>query len=162
MQKSHRSKTIELYAALLLMVFMACSPSGDARRSASEPETAEQQPISDNNFEDPTTHNPQSPGRDQAVTRSQVFVDAAWLTGHKSRRFVHITGHLPTPCHRLDMPEVRASEETMTIELRSWQTEGVICMQVLQPFVYLHEITGLNLPQEVRIFVNGTPLSRAP
>lgn len=162
MLKSRKSKTFELYLALAILVFAACSPSGDARRSATESNNGEPQHITENGFEDPSTHTPQSPGRDQAVTRSQVFVDEAWLTWHGSRLFVHISGHLPTPCHRLFEPEVTADEEKMTLEMSSWQAEGVACVQVLQPFVYVYEITDLELPEDVQIFVNRTPLSEAP
>lgn len=162
MQKSRRSKTFELYAVLLIMAFTACAPSGEASRSAGESENGEPQKITENSFDNPSTHTPRTPDRDQAVTHSRVFVDAAWLTEHESRLFVHITGQLPTPCHRLFEPEVTVSDDKITIEMSSWQAEGVICMQVLQPFVYLHEITGLNRPDGISMFVNGTPLSEAP
>lgn len=160
MPKSRKSKTTPLdkatirqqccsrllSAALLLMLplalgmaVLASCASGDRNRT-DPPGTS--------------THLPETPPPDTRVQYSPAYIENAYLSGPPGH-YLHISGHLPTPCHQLAGPEFEAEGDTLHITLKSWQKPEVMCAQVLEPFVYYlsPETYGIRVPAHIR--VNG-------
>jgi hypothetical protein len=77
------------------------------------------------------------PGEDQMV-RGNVFIDTSQVITMESQPLqiaVHLTGSLPTPCHklraRLSPPD---AQHRINLEVYSLVEPDVVCTQVLQPF----------------------------
>jgi hypothetical protein len=77
------------------------------------------------------------PNEDQMV-RGNVFIDSSEVLILKSNPLqfeVHLTGDLPTPCHKLRARVSGPDEQNrINIEVYSLTAPDAICTQVLQPF----------------------------
>lgn len=90
---------------------------------------------------DSTTHHPVAPPDTPSVSKSSLYLDDVKLKQKNDSLVLRIEGHLPTPCHYLDLPGHDRHADTLTITLMTWYDTEVICIQVLEPFVYYHELT---------------------
>lgn len=77
------------------------------------------------------------PGEDQMI-RGNVFIDSSKVVIMESQPLqiaVHLTGSLPTPCHKLraklSSPD---AQHQINLEVYSLAEPDVVCTQVLQPF----------------------------
>ncbi len=123
---------------LLMLAFMSCDP---AMKSRAEPPRT-------------STHTPVSPSADKAFESAPVYVESAGFASDTTGTYIRISGHLPTPCHHLAPPERSTVSDTLQVALHSWQKAGVICAQVLEPFVYYMKIAPYGEPVPAHICVN--------
>jgi len=107
-----------------------------------------------------STHLPEKPSDDTTVQYSPVYVDEAVMVPEPPDRYLRISGHLPTPCHNLAPPEFRMEADTLHITLKSWQKPDVVCVQVLEPFVYYLSLEAYDKPVPALIRMNEEPVSR--
>ena len=116
----------------------------------------------DKNRTDPpgtSSHHPETPPPDIRVQYSPAYIENADYLSGPPGHYLHISGHLPTPCHQLAEPEFETEGDTLHITLKSWQKPEVMCAQVLEPFVYYlsPESYGIRVPEHIR--VNGEAIT---
>lgn len=90
-------------------------------------------------------------------TRKNVYVDSAELFSSRGSQFILIKGHLPTPCSNLNEVSHTISGGKITLSMNAWEEAGTMCMQVLEPFSYLHRLgSDVNVSSLRSAVINGT------
>ena len=108
---------------------------------------------------DSSTHLPAiSPDR-ATITTSPVYIDDLKIFSDSSHLYIRVKGHLPTPCHHLTVPEHQWDHDTLSVTLSSWMETDVMCVQILEPFVYYHNISETTKHTPVRIRFNEHTIS---
>ncbi len=138
------SKTGCAVILLLLPAFISC---------ASVMETQAEPPES-------STHAPVAPPANEPTRSAPVYLDSVEFTSAPTGMYIRISGNLPTPCHHLYPPEQNRSNDTLNVALKSWQKRDVICVQVIEPFVYYLKIAPPDEPIPEHVFVNGERVRR--
>jgi hypothetical protein len=90
-------------------------------------------------------------------TRKNVYVDSAEIFRSGGTHFILVKGHLPTPCSNLDEVSHSISQGRITLSMNAWEEAGTMCMQVLEPFSYLHRLgSDVNVSTLRSAVINGT------
>lgn len=108
---------------------------------------------------DSSTHHPYAPPADKDIYHSGVFIDSISTYSDTTGFFIRIEGSLPTPCHALYPPALTIEQDTLSLKMVSWQEKGLMCIQVIEPFLYFHPLPEEKKPETKWIRVNEITIS---
>ncbi len=106
----------------------------------------------------PSTHTPVAPSGKEEIRVSPVYIDDTELISNATGTYLHVSGHLPTPCHQLAPPVKHTENDTLHLTITSWQKKDVMCAQVLEPFVYYLKIADVGEPMPPAVRLNDMPV----